>query len=189
MASQKIFMVLFILCLAGCVPSLHQLYTDKTLVYDPEVAGKYKKSDNIWEFVGDPNDKSYELTIFEDGGEQSKLKAHLVVFGGQRFFDFYPSDEAELEGGEWLKFHVTPVHLFFKVSQIKPNLIIAAMNPDTVEELLKEKPELVKHEVLEEDGRIVLTDMPENLQKFLLEGVKRKDFFGDAEELEPVKKP
>ena len=64
-------------------------------------------------------------------------------------------------------------------------LMIAMMNPDTVSELLEKKPGLVKHEVVE-DGRIVLTDTPENLQKFLLEGMKVEDFFGDVEELERV---
>ena len=187
MTIQKGITLLFILAIAGCVPSLHQLYTDKTVVYDPAIAGKYKESDNIWEFVGDPNDKSYELTIFEEEGKQSKLKAHLVEFGGQRFFDFYPAKDAELEGGTWLKIHVIPAHLFFKIELTESNLLIAIMNPDEVEKLLKKKPELVKHEVLEKDGRIVLTDTPENLQKFLLEGLKVKDFFGDAEELEREK--
>ena len=110
-----------------------------------------------------------------------------MEFGGQRFFDFCPSNDAELEGGEWLKFHIIGVHLFFKVVQTEPNLVIAAMNPDKVEKLLKEKPELVKHEVLEKDGRIVLTDTPENLQKFLLEGMIVEEFFGDPVELTPIK--
>jgi hypothetical protein len=186
MKIQKSMICLCILCVAGCVPSLHQLYTDKTLVYEPAIVGTWQHDEERWEFVGDPNDRSYELTIFEKEDKQSKLKTHFVEFSGQRFFDFYPSDDAELEGGEWLKFHVIGVHLFFKVQLRDSKLMAAAMNPDTVEKLLKEKPGLVEHEVLEEDGRIVLTDAPENLQKFLLEGVKIKDFFGDFEVLERV---
>lgn len=186
MTTQKSVALLFVLCIAGCVPSLHQLYTEKTLVYDPQIVGKYGEPEEYWMFVGDPNDKSYELTIVEGKGKQSKLKAHFVKFGGQRFFDFYPSDLDELEGGDWLKFHILPVHLFFKVEQTEPNLMIAMMNPDTVGELLEKKPGLVKHEVVE-DGRVILTDTPENLQKFLLESMKVEDLFGDVEELERVK--
>ena len=111
---RKSVTLLFILCLAGCVPSLHRLYTAETLVYDPAIARTWQHEEERWEFAGDPNEKSYELTIFEKEGRSSKLIAHLIEVDGKRFFDFYPSDDAELEGGEWLKFHVIPVHLFFK---------------------------------------------------------------------------
>lgn len=186
MTLRKTFTVLFVLLVAGCVPSLHQLYTDKTLVYDPEIVGKYGESKNLWEFVGDPNDKSYDLTIFDNSNKKSKLKVHLVEFGGHRFFDFYPSGDAELEGGDWLVMHIIPVHVFYKVEQRESDLMIAAIDFDEIEKLLKEKPALVKYEVLE-NNRLVLTDTPENLQKFLLEGMKIKGFFGDAEKLERVK--
>ena len=183
---RKSITILFVFCLAGCVPSLHQLYTKKTLVYDPTLVGVWQQDKERWEFIGNPDDRSYELTITEKKDTQSRLKVHLVAFGGQRFFDFYPSDDAELKGGEWLKFHVVPVHLFFKVQQTEPNLVIAAMNPDKVDKLLHEKPGLVKHEIIEDD-RVVLTDMPGNLQKFLLEGMKIEEFFGDPVELTPIR--
>lgn len=38
MTLRKSVTILFILCLVGCVPSLHQLYTSQTLAYDPAIA-------------------------------------------------------------------------------------------------------------------------------------------------------
>ncbi|HOK95301.1 MAG TPA: hypothetical protein PK052_08995 [Anaerohalosphaeraceae bacterium] len=172
--------------LAGCVPSLHQLWTDKTLIFDDTIAGTYKQDESTWVFVGNPQEKSYTLTISEKEGRQSKLIARLVEVSGKRFFDFYPATDAELEAGEWLKLHILPVHLFFKVEKTAESFKLAAMNPDEVGKLLKEKPQLIKHEVVEDD-RVVLTDRAENLQKFLLEGLAVEKFFGDPMELCPVK--
>lgn len=171
-----------LLGVAGCVPSLHELWTEKTQVYDDTIAGTYQQDDAVWTFAGDPNDKSWTLTIDEKEGKQSKLIAHLVQVGGQRFFDFYPAGDAQIETGEWVKFHLVPAHLFFKVDKTAESFKIAPMNPEEVGKLLKEKPQLVKHEVIK-DNRVVLTDTPENLQKFLLEGLMVKDFFGDPGEL------
>ena len=183
----KVCVTLFsILFIAGCVPSLHQLWTDKTLVYDEAFVGSFKEGENCWQFTGDPNDSSYEVVITEKEEKKSQLIAHLVNVEGQFFFDFYPSDDAEIECGDWLKFHLLGVHLFFKVEKTENGFTLAAMDPEEVGKLLKEKPELVKHEIVEDD-RVVLTDTPENLQKFLIEAQKlNKDIFGDPEEFVPI---
>jgi hypothetical protein len=62
------------------------------------------------------------------------------------------------------------------------------MNPDEVSKLLKEKPELVKHEIIKDrDRNILLTDAPENLQKFLLAAPKLNEkIFDNFEELVPI---
>ena len=63
------------------------------------------------------------------------------------------------------------------------------MDPDKVAKLLKEKPELVRHECAEDDkGRVILTDTSENLQKFLIAALKSNpDVFGEAEDFVPIK--
>ena len=188
MAIRKPLTFLFICCLAGCVPSLHQFYTRQTLVYDPAIAGTWQQDDERWEFVGDPNTYAYALTITDKNDKQSKLIAHLVEIDEQRFFDFYPAADAEIEAGDWLKFHLVPVHLFFKVEKTEEGLSVAAMNPDAIQKLLAEKPEQVKHELVEDD-RVILTDTPQNLQKFVIDGMKTEGFFGKPVELRPVEQP
>jgi hypothetical protein len=185
MKTRVYLTLLLMLVIGGCVPSLHQLWTKETLVYDDAIKGKYQESDNVWKFAGDPQQKSYALTIHEKDDKVSQLTAHLVEVQGQRFLDMYPSDDAELEGGDWLKFHLVPAHLFLHVSATEPNLVVAAMDPDEVRKLLEQQPELVRHEIIE-DNRVVLTDSPEHLQKFLLAGLKIEGFFGEPSELKPV---
>ncbi len=186
MTKPRTLILLLMLGLAGCVPSLHPLYTPQTLVYDPAVVGTWQQEDSRWVFEGNADDKSYVLTIVEKEGPQSKLTAHLVEIDGHRFFDFYPADDAELEAGQWLKFHIIPVHLFFRVDKTDTTFRLAAMNPDEIGKMLEKKPDWIKHERIE-DGRVVLTDTPEHLQRFVLEGLQAEDFFGDPVELTPAK--
>lgn len=185
MTLRRSVTLLLILCAAGCVPSLHPLYTPKTIVYDPAIAGIWQQDDERWEFVGDPNDQSYHLTVTDKNDKQSKLYVRLVQVNGQRFFDFFPAEDADLDGGDWIKFHVIPIHLFFTVEKSGESLVLTTLLPDEADKLLAEKPKLVKHERLE-DGRVVLTDTSENLQKFLLEGMKIDGFFSKPIELTPA---
>ena len=84
-----------------------------------------------------------------------------------------------MECGDWLKFHLLRVHLFFKVEKTETAFTLAAMDPEQVGKLLNEKPELVRHEFID-DSPLVLTDTSENLQKFLIEAPKLNEkVFGD----------
>jgi len=182
---RKSLTVLTVLFLAGCVPSLHPLYTADTLVYDPDIVGTWQQDDERWEFVGNPDEKSYQLTIIDSDGKRNPLIAHLVKVGDQQFLDLYPAGDKGVEAGDWTKYHLLPVHLFFSIAKKQDALVMAAMNPDAIGKMLEDRPDWIKHEVVE-GNRIVLTDTPEKLQKFLLEGLKTKDFFGDPVELRPV---
>lgn len=185
MKAQFQIALIAIFFLSGCVPSLHQLYTKQTLVYDDAICGKYQEGDNVWEFVPNSSDKSYALTIHEKDNKISKLDAHLVEVQGQRFLDLYPAGDAELGCGDWLTYHMVPVHLFFHVSQTEPNLVLASMNPEQLTKLLKEKPDMIQHELIKDD-RVVLTDTPEKLQKFLLHGLEIPEFFDELDTLEAI---
>jgi hypothetical protein len=189
MKNAGYWVVSMLLVMVGCVPSLHELYTDETLVFDPAIAGKWQqeKDDAVWEFEPDAESKSYALMIHEEEDKQSELTVHLVEIGGKRFFDLFPADDAEIETGDWMKAHLIPGHLFVRVEQTEPNLVLAVMNPDTLDKLLKDKPGLVKHERM--DDRLVLTDSPKGLQAFITAGLKIDKFFGDPVTLKRIAAP
>lgn len=174
------------LLIAGCVPSLHSIVTEKTLTYDPALVGRWEAQDTAWTITGDPNDKSYAIAIIESENKQSPLTGRLVEIQGKRFLDLYPSGDAKLNTGDWFNAHLLPVHGFWKLDKAETGFTLSVMNPDTIKDLLAGNPQLIKHEVVEED-RIVLTDTPENLQKFLIAGLGIEKFYGDAMELKPVK--
>ena len=66
----KRFALVLLLTLAGCVFSLHPLYTDEDLVFDPALVGTWAQdnSGNTWEF-GKGNRNNYELVIRESDGD------------------------------------------------------------------------------------------------------------------------
>lgn len=189
MRNMHFLVISVVLVFVGCVPSLHELYTEETLAFDPSIAGRWEQKDDeaVWEFTPDAKSKSYELTILEKEKKKSELKAHLVILNGKRFFDFYPGDNVEIETGDWVKATLIPGHLFLRIDQTEPNLVFAAMNPDTIDKLLEKTPELVKHERIHEGESIVLTDKPKQLQAFVTAGLEIEDFFGDPMTLERAK--
>ncbi len=68
------------------------------------------------------------------------------------------------------------------VEQIKPSVKLAFMDPDWMQNHLKDHPNAIKHRVVA-DGSIILAAETSELQKFLTAHMADKKFFGDAKEL------
>lgn len=179
MKTKRMLAGVIIVLLGGCVPSLHELYTEDTVVFEEALLGKWVHDKEIWQFDKATEDKAYNLVITQEEEQKSVLIGHLVKIDEKLFLDLYPGD-MELGVGDWYKFHILPVHTFMKVDAIEPKLIMRAMNPETLEKMVKEKPELIKHEVVED--RVVLTASPKKLQAFLKAHADYEDFFDDAGE-------
>jgi len=196
MKTRKFLFYLLASLLGSCVPSLHPLYTDKELVFDEKLLGSWGDGEQKWEFKKGEKEKSYDLVTDEKGkkGEftvylvkiQDSFKADKEKEAARQallFLDLYPK-EPKLEANDFYKFHLLPVHTFLKIEQLGTTLKIRAMNPEKLQEMLKDKPDLIKHEVVED--RIVLTASTKQLQKFMLEHVKDEGLFAEATELEQV---
>lgn len=180
--------VVLIFILAGCVPSLHELYTEDTVIFDEKLIGCWGEGDEMWCFTRHGKDDAYDLIITEDEDKRSFLYAVLTDVKGQMFLDLYPQEKVEMCTGDWYKFHLLPVHTFIKVDATDPNLVIAAMNPDNLKELLAEKPDLVKHETVDDGPRVVLTASPRELQAFLSNNQVVETIFPESETM-PRRKP
>jgi hypothetical protein len=180
MKNKRILAGVIVIFLGGCVPSLHELYTEDTLVFEEKLLGQWTHDKEIWNFEKATEDKVYNLVITQEEDDKSVLVGHLVKIDDDLFLDLYPGD-MELDVGDFYKMHLLPAHTFVKVDAIEPELTIRAMNPEALEQMLKEKPKLIKHEII--DDRLVLTASPKELQAFLKAHADYEDFFGDALEL------
>jgi hypothetical protein len=185
MKTRMIGLIVLTACLVGCVPSLHELYTADTLVYDPDLVGTWGQKNATWIFEGDPNNKSYKLLIVEQdekrGRLENKMEAHLVELDGKDYLDLFPDKEVKLNVGNWFGISLLRAHVFIKLQIKKDSITLAIMNPDVVEKMLEKNPALIKHEKTED--RVVLTASPKELQMFLIKNVATKDFFGEPEEM------
>ncbi len=170
----------------GCVPSLYELYTEDTLVFDPKLVGCWQtEKGELWCFTRRANTSGYDLTIVEESEKRSYMLAYLVEIGPHRFLDISPKESKRPDLGGWQEYHLQPVHTFYLVEATEPNLMLAAMMPEAMEKLLEEKPTLLKHEKVRD--RLILTASTPQLQEFLSKPEMVDQVFGEAAALKPYK--
>jgi hypothetical protein len=169
MKTKKSIFYCAALLMAGCLPSLHPLYNDKTLIFKEGLIGKWMGDDSVWQFSR-AGEKEYELRIRDDEKELGRFSAHLIEIKGLMFLDLFPDDKPLEDLDDFYKIHLLPVHTFMKVDQINPNLRLRMIDYDKVEKMLENDPNVIKHEVVDDD-RIVLTASTEELQNFVVEHV------------------
>lgn len=183
-AVRRFLPAILMLTSLGCVPSLYELYTDDTLVFDPKLVGCWQtEKGELWCFARGQNPNSYDLTIVEEGQKRSFLVARLAQIGSHRFLDLYPKEFKRPDIGGWQEYHLQPVHTFYWVEATDPNFVLAAMMPDAMEKLLEENPTLLKHEIVNE--RLILTASTRQLQAFLSRPDILEKVFGEPSVLQP----
>ncbi|MBC8481239.1 MAG: hypothetical protein H8D47_01055 [Planctomycetes bacterium] len=180
---------LLLIVVGGCVPSLHPLYTEKDIIFEEKLLGTWKSDDPdwVWEFEKGDEENSYDLFITEEPGEEQKkdkLIVHLVRLDDMLFLDFYPEGTLGEKGDIWLM-HLVPAHTFMKVEQIDSIFKARFMNPDEIANMLEDKPDLIRHEVIKDD-KIVLTASTLELQNFIKEHAEDEDFFLESGEFKRV---
>ena len=120
--------------LSGCVWSVHRLYTEETVVFEPALVG-------VWATAGEEKvaivkageDKSYEITYRDkDVGEGVAVnyRAHLVRLGEFLFLDVQPDKKAVDDVMEakpmW---YLLSTHTFYRV-QLKGDAVTVSLVDD-----------------------------------------------------------
>jgi len=179
MKKPKTIVLLGLLFLmAGCIPSVHPLYTDQDLIFDASLIGEWadKGGKETWTFTKS-GENAYKLLYLDEKGKKGEFAVHLLNVGDRRFMDLYPSDP-DLQQNDFYKCHLMPVHMFFRVQQKENTLRMAFMKPDWIKKFLQEHPDAVKHEKV--DDGIVLTAQPKELQAFLITHEKTPDAWDES---------
>jgi len=185
-------MAILLLCLlAACGPvlSIHPLYTDKDVVFDPALVGTWI----------DPQDTSSAPIIFERGSNDSYraitrldknanvdqiFEAHLVKLNGRLFLDAVQTKN-RMSGQEEDMGIAVPGHLFARVSIEGDSLRLDLLDQDWIKDKLETRKISIAHEEL--DGDIVLTASTPELQRFVLGHVNDKGAFEESEPLQRKK--
>jgi hypothetical protein len=153
--------------LAGCIPSLHAVYSGKDVVFDPQLVGVWgpeNQEKGSWEFTKQ-GDKSYRFVCTERDGEKGNFTAHLTRFHDMTFLDIAP-DKDQIDSSEFHQAYLLPMHTFFRVEELSSSsLKLSVLKLDGLMQYLRENPDAVKHE--EMNGGILLTARTEDLQAFL----------------------
>jgi len=197
MKNHKISIVIIIvLFLSGCIPSLHPLYFKQDRITLDILEGKWlSESNDTWEFKKVENEPSYILKYTESKheGEQKPqpsiafFDANLIKLEGNYFMDLYPGDNAQLDDmTNLLLVHLVPAHTFLKLKIENNQLQIYQMNPDWLDNLFKENKIRISHEVVDDD-KIVLTASTKELQKFISKYAEDENAFHKPELLTAIK--
>ncbi|HUS73741.1 MAG TPA: DUF4185 domain-containing protein [Sedimentisphaerales bacterium] len=185
MRTQRIGFGLLAVFLMGCVPSLHRLYDDDTVTFDPRLIGRWAQGNDVWTNVltfEQGEGRSYKLAVVDKDDKTGQFVAHLVRLEGMLFMDVFPGEITDPTMHDVCKRHLIPGHLFWKVDSIEPNLKLAVTNSDTISTMIKDDPACIRHEKMDEADQLVLTADTKDLQKFVVKLARMDKGFGTPEE-------
>ena len=185
---KKALFYLLAALLGGCVPvmSLHPLYTEKDVVFEERLLGRWVDDPNspetTWDFnrVEEPNN-AYSLLFSDEEGKKGSFVAHLVKLQNRLFLDVYPSElPSKIEDPNkselpFNSFFLIPAHTFLKIDFSGPNLKMWMTNDEDMKELLEEEPDAVKHTFIED--KLILTAPTKELQNFVIKYAEDKRVF------------
>lgn len=175
--------VLASVLLAGCVPTLHPIYTTDDVIFDPALLGLWRDTEfpgETWVFTSAGSD-AYRLVFTESDGKKGAFVVYLARIGGARFLDLYP-EEPELAANSLYKDHLVPAHTFLLVEGLGSELRLRVPEAEWLSEYLEEYPDALAHEVV--SGGLVITASTEELQRFVLAHLETEEAFGHLAVLE-----
>lgn len=150
------------LLIVSCVQSLHPLYTEKDLVFEPALVGTWAgEGGNLWIFLKS-GEKAYEL-IYVEKESPAKFLAHLVRLDKFLFLDLFP-ESPDLKN-DLQQAHLLNTHTFSRVWLDGDTLRLAMLEHDWIRTMIDQKKTTIKHERL--DNRIVLTASTKELQNLI----------------------
>jgi len=171
-----IFLVTFVL--QGCIPSVHPLYSEDDIVFNADILGAWIESGNKTEWVFEASGKNSYIVRINERGKLSDLIVHLVKLEERYFFDFYPDENDHIDDmNGYLSIQFIPIHTFAKVEITNDSIEIYRFDPNWLEEILKDDPSLIKHEISKE--YILLTASTQELQRFILDYAEVREAYLD----------
>ena len=146
------------------VLSIHPLYTNLDLDFDPALLGKWVDNEGDITLVFEKSaEMEFKLTVVEREGQQesrAEFEAHLVRLGGADFLDIYPKSLED--GSEFQRAHFIPAHTIARLSVESDRVKIAFLSADWLTKRIEDKSVDTAHETVA--GTVVLTCATDDLQ-------------------------
>jgi hypothetical protein len=172
--------------LTGCIPSVFPFYTERDLVSNPRLIGRWEATREAeelrkWEFEPGPA-TNYLLSVTDREGKAGRFNARLFRLRDATFLDLSPSECAfATNQTDLVACSVFPGHLLVRVEETDPGLKLAFFDFDWLGKYLQEHPAALAHH--REDDRIVLTAGTADLQRFVLDHLAEGQLFDTPIEL------
>lgn len=175
-----------ILVLEGCLTTLHPIFTEKDLIFDPRLTGHWKKTKDgsivIYRQATDKDLQSLspalqrhasKIYLLEEKDAQNKTKsaqyAFLLKLGKYYYLDYYPAGLKENKSPDgFFTSHYIPMHSIYRLKFNGDfSFDLQQLDGGYLENLIKNKKIRLRHEVTA-DGSYVITAPTEELQQYLV---------------------
>ncbi len=166
---------------AGCVLSLHPIWADEDIVFEPALVGVWEDDDETWAFSQRNDSQRYDLVYTDSDGKEGKFTVTLVNVQGTLFLNLLPK-EPVLEANEFYKWHLLPLNSFAHVKRIEPTLRMSFPDVDWLGDHLEAYPDAIEHELYDGTNPI-LTASTAELQAFWLKHTETEEAFTEALDL------
>ena len=174
-ASQLAVLLLATWLPTGCVFSINPLYTEKDLVFMPELIGKWQNAkDRGSAMTFTKSDENVYTVAVTDDGKELRFDGRLFKVGNLLMLDLYPEKDLDTINDDQL----LPLHCFGKIEVESGTLRMVPWNYDYLDELLVQRKLRIAHTRLKDAmhgpfgtsfDEIVLTGTTAELQKRLRE--------------------
>ena len=180
--------IALLLGLTGCLSTVYPIFTEKDVVFDPKIIGKWRhESSSDGGFVEitqatnqDFNEmpslrklagKTYMIRYTDsENGIEAAYFGFLVKLGDKFYMDYYPAETPlgkEYDG--FYKSHFTKMHTCYSIRFVKDNnsFVLKQFDEKFLQQLIENKKIRIRHET-REDGSFIITAPTEELQQYIL---------------------
>src|SRR6187551_1350925 len=192
------FLIIF---LSSCLNTLHPIFTEKDLAYDPKFIGTWNieregnkerviisslATETSLELPGNISDikeKGYLISYqHEDSRNPERYIAFLARIGKYLYFDYYPAYKKEDQKiDEFFEAHFVKMHASYRVEILNDGSFeLSQLDGSYVNSLIDQKKIRINHETATDDN-IVITASTSELQQYLIK-------YGDEPEAYESKK-
>src|SRR4030095_6079821 len=179
------FLIIF---LSGCLTTLHPIFTEKDLAYDPKLIGTWKtdsagnkrqavitnlsteSSIDLPGNISSIKQKGYLISYQDENGTTSeRYIAFLARIGKHLYFDYYPADKKEgRKIDDFFGVHFVKMHTSYRIEISKDGSFeLSQLDESYVTKLIDEKKIRISHET-DADDNTVITASTQELQQYLL---------------------
>src|SRR6187200_3343865 len=179
---------LLLIFLSSCLTTLHPIFTEKDLAYDPTLIGTWNTenegkegkviinnlaTENSVDLPGNISAIKQQgyFIIYQDknGKVTDQYIAFLSRIGKHLYFDYFPADKKEdRKLDEFFGVHFVRMHTSFRVEILKDGSFeLSQLDGSYVKSLIDEKKIRISHET-DADDNTIITASTKELQQYLL---------------------
>ena len=179
------FLLIF---LSSCLTTLHPIFTEKDLAYDPKLIGVWNAEregnkervtisnlaiENSVELPGNISHIKQKGYLISYEHEHSEIPDRYIAFlsriGKYLYFDYYPADKKEDQYiDEFFGAHFVKMHTSYRVEILNDGSFeLSQLDGSFVNSLIEQKKIRISHETGADDN-IVITASTSELQQYLI---------------------